>query len=65
MGYSQAIRLLQLIAALGCPEHSVTLKGAIIQCRGLEPEVLVRTPIKLPSHLYMVGLWTEHLGLGR
>lgn len=65
MGYSPAFRLLQMIAALGCPEHSVALKEAIIQYRGLEPEVLIRTPIKLPSPLYMVGLWTEHLGLGR
>ena len=63
MGYPRAFRLLQMVAAFGCPEHFVALKGAITHYRGLGPKEVLTTPVKLPGHLYMVGLWTEHLGL--
>ena len=63
MGYDRAFRLLQMVAAFGCPEHFVALKGAVAHYRVLAPEEAIQAPLDLPSHLYTVGLWTEHLGL--
>ena len=63
MGYNRAFRLLQMVAAFGCPEHFVALKGAVAHYRVLAPEEAIQAPLDLPSHLYTVGLWTERLGL--
>ena len=63
MGYSRAFRLLQMVAAFGCPEHFVALKGAVAQYRVLGPESALKDPLDLPSQFYKVGLWTERLGL--
>lgn len=63
MGLSRALRLLQMIAAFGCPEHFVALKAAVGQYRLLGPEKILRGPEDLSSHLYKVGLWTERQGL--
>ncbi len=63
MGYKRAFRLLQMVAAFGCPEHFVALKGAVAHYRVLAPEEAIQAPLDLPSHLYTVGLWTERLGL--
>ncbi len=63
MGYNRAFRLLQMVAAFGCPEHFVALKGAVAQYRVLAPEEVMNASLDLSSHLYMVGLWTERLGL--
>lgn len=64
MRFPRAFRLLQMIAAFGCPEHFVALKGAIAHYRVLGPEEeTLKGPLDLPSHLYTIGLWTESLGL--
>lgn len=63
MGLSRALRMLQLIAAFGCPEHFVALKAAISQYRQLEPEEVLKGPENLSSHFYKVGLWSERQGL--
>ena len=63
MGFSRAFRLLQMVAAFGCPEHFVALKAAVAHYRVLGPEEILKAPLDLSSHLYTVGLWTERLGL--
>ena len=63
MGYTQAFRLLQMVAAFGCPEHFLALKGAVAHYRVMAPDELLQAPIDLSGHLYHVGLWTERLGL--
>ena len=63
IGYDRAFRLLQMVAAFGCPEHFVALKGAIARYRVLAPEEAIQATIDLPTHFYTVGLWTECLGL--
>ena len=52
-----------MVAAFGCPEHFVALKGAVAQYRVLGPEGALKDPLDLPSQVYRVGLWTERLGL--
>ena len=63
IGFPRAFHLLQMVAAFGCSEHFVALKGAVAQYRVLGPEEVLKTPLDLPSHLYKVGTWTERLGL--
>lgn len=63
MGYIRASRLLQMVAAFACPEHFVALKGAVAYYRVLVPEEVIQAPLDLSSHLYMVGVWIERLGL--
>ena len=52
-----------MVAAFGCPEHFVALKGAVAQYRVLAPEEVLESPRDLCGHFYQVGLWTERLGL--
>ena len=63
LGYPQAARLLEIVAAFACPEHFVLLKEAVAHYRLLNPENVVQAPLNMESHLYTVGLWTERLGL--
>jgi hypothetical protein len=64
MGDEHASRLVDLLTAFGCPEHFLALKRAIIHYRALHPESTCTVKkMGLPSQLYQVGLWTEHLGL--
>ncbi len=63
MGFARAFRLLQIVAAFGCPEHFMALKDAVAHYRVLAPEELIKAPLDLSSHLYTVGLWTERLEL--
>ena len=63
MGYAKAFRLLQMIAAFGCPEHFVALKSAITHYRMLRSHEVVKTSIDVSSHLYDVALCTERMGL--
>ena len=52
-----------MVAAFACPEHFVALKGAVAHYHMLAPEEVIQAPLDLSSHLYTVGVWTEHLGL--
>ena len=62
-GYTRASRLLEMVAAFACPEHFVSLKGAVAHYRVLVPEKVIQAPLDLSSHLYTAGVWTERLGL--
>ena len=63
IGLPQASRLLQLIAAFGCPKHFITMKRAIAQYRVLMPAKNLEKPLDLLHHLYKLGVWTESVGL--
>ena len=63
MEYMRASRLLEMVTAFACPEHFVALKSAVAHYRVLISEKIIQTSLDLSSHLYMVGIWTERLGV--
>ena len=63
IGFTQTFCLIQMVAAFACSEHFVTLKATVAHYCVLGLEEVLKAPLDVSSHLYKVGLWTEHLEL--